>query len=194
MSTIADLGIPGIGTGILQPKQKNKWRVTFQNLGAGADSQPVSMQAVSAARPTVKFEKVPLHRYNSISYIAGKHSWDPIDIVIEDDVTGAASAVLQQQLQTQQWLIGSEGQWLAAAGEGSAYKFATKIDMMDGNDQVIETWTMEGCWLENVKYDELDYSSSDAVKVTISMSFDHARQLLGGYLRGPGVATGGMGT
>lgn len=194
MATINDIGIPGVGTGILQPKQKNKWRITFQNMGKGADSQPVSMQAVTVARPTVSFNKVELHRYNSVSYIAGKHKWDPIDIALEDDVTGSASAILQQQLQNQQWLIGAEGQWLAAAGEGSIYKFATKIDMMDGNDQVVETWTLEGCWLESVKYDDLDYTSSDAVKITVTMSYDHARQLLGGYLRGPGIATGGMGT
>lgn len=194
MATINDIGIPGVGTGILQPKQNNKWRITFQNLGAGADSQPISMQAVTFNRPTVKFAKVELHRYNSISYIAGKHSWDPVELVIEDDVTGSASAVLQKQLQTQQWLIGSEGQWLATAGEGSIYKFATRLDMMDGNDQVIETWTLEGCWLESVKYGDLDYSNAEAVKLNISISFDHARQLLGGYLRGPGIATGGAGT
>jgi len=194
MSTINDIGIPGVGTGILQPKQNNKWRITFQNMGAGADSQPVSMQAVSIVRPTVSFNKVELHRYNSVSYIAGKHKWDPVDLVIEDDVTGSASAILQQQLQTQQWLIGSEGQWLASAGEGSIYKFATVLDMMDGNDQVIETWTLEGCWLENVKYGDLTYENADAVKITITISYDHARQLLGGYARGPGIATGGAGT
>lgn len=194
MSTINDIGIPGVGTGILQPKQTNKWRVTFQNMGAGADSQPISMQAVTVQRPTVQFAKVELHRYNSVSYIAGKHKWDPIELVIEDDVTGSATAVLQAQLQNQQWLIGAEGQWLAAAGEGSIYKFATKIDMMDGNDQVIESWTMEGCFLENVKYGDLDYGTSDAVKISITMSYDHARQLVGGYARGPGVATGGAGT
>ena len=44
MSTINDIGIPGVGSGILQPRQKNRWRVTFANLGGGADSQPLSMQ------------------------------------------------------------------------------------------------------------------------------------------------------
>lgn len=193
MSTISDIGIPSVGTGILQPKQLNKWRVTFQNMGDGADSQPVSMQATQVDRPEVKFHRVTLHRYNSVSYIAGKHEWDPVTLVIEDDVTGSASAVIQQQLQTQQWLIGAEGQWLAAAGEGSAYKFATKIDMLDGNDQVTESWILEGCWLVNVNYNQLQYSDSEALTINIDISFDHARQLIGGYV-GPGVATGGVGS
>lgn len=193
MSTINDIGIPGVGSGILQPKMKNRWRVTFANMGGGADSQPVSMQAVTVARPKLTFEKVTLHRYNSVSYIAGKHSWEPMALTLQDDVLGAASTVVQAQLQKQQWLIGAEGQWLAAAGEGSLYKFVTYLDMLDGNDQVVEKWTVEGCWLENVDYTELDYSSSDPVQISLQISYDHARQTLGGYGQGPGIATGGLG-
>jgi hypothetical protein len=193
VSTINDIGIPGVGSGILHPKQKNRWRVTFANMGGGADSQPVSMQAVTVSRPKLTFEKVPLHRYNSVSYIAGKHSWDPMSLTLQDDVTGAATAVIQAQLQKQQWLIGAEGQWLAAAGEGSLYKFVTYLDMLDGNDQVIEKWTIEGCWVENADWTDLDYSASDPVTINLSISYDHARQNIGGYNQGPGVATGGAG-
>jgi hypothetical protein len=193
VSTINDIGIPGIGTGILHPKHKNRWRVTFANMGGGADSQPVSMQAITFTRPKLTHEKITLHRYNSISYIAGKHSWEPFSLVLQDDVLGSASTIVQAQEQKQQWLIGAEGQWLAAAGEGSLYKFVTYLDMLDGNDQVIEKWTMEGCWIENVDYSELDYSSGEPVTISLSVSFDHARQNIGGYAQGPGIATGGAG-
>lgn len=193
MSTINDIGIPGVGSGILHPKQKNRWRVTFANMGGGTDSQPVSMQAISIERPKLTFAKVDLHRYNSVSYIASKHSWDPVTLVIQDDVTGTASTVIQAQLQKQQWLIGAQGQWLAAAGEGSLYKFVAYVDTLDGNDQVIETWTHEGCWIETINWDTLEYNTGDPVQITISMSYDHARQVLGGYSQGPGIATGGAG-
>ena len=81
----------------------------------------------------------------------------------------------------------------AAAGEGSLYKFVTYLDLLDGNDQVTEKWTVEGCWLENVDYTDLDYSSSEPVTITLSVSYDHARQNIGGYAQGPGIATGGAG-
>lgn len=193
MSTINDFGIPGVGSGILHPKHKNRWRVTFANMGGGADSQPVSMQAVTITRPKLTFEKVALHRYNSVSMIASKHSWDPLAITIQDDVNGTAAAVIQAQLQKQQWLIGAEGQWLAAAGEGSLYKFVTYLDMLDGNDQVIEKWTVEGSFIENVDWGELDYTSGEPVTISFNVSYDHARQNIGGYSQGPGVATGGAG-
>jgi len=193
MATINDIGIPGVGSGILQPKLKNRWRVTFANLGGGADSQPLSMQAITITRPTLNFEEIQLDRYNSRAWVAGKYTFEPVTLAVEDDVTGTASQVIQEQLQAQQWLIGAEGQWLAAAGEGAAYKFVTYLDLLDGNDQVIEKWTMEGCFLQNVDYTDLDYSASEAVQITMMIRYDHARQDLGGYNQGEGVATGGAG-
>jgi len=194
MSTINDMGIPGVGSGINHPKHKNRWRVTFANLGGGVDSQPLSMQVITVSRPSYTFEEIALHRYVTQAYVAGKYRWDELKMTIEDDVTGTASAVLQAQQQKQQWIIGAEGQWFAAAGEGSLYKFVTYLDMLDGNDQVIEKWTIEGCWIKNINYGELDYGAgAEAVKIDLSIRFDHARQRLGGYSQGPGIATGGAG-
>lgn len=194
MSTIQDMGIPGVGTGILHPKQKNRWRITFANMGGGVDSQPVSMQAVKVNRPKVKFKKIELHRYNSVAYVAAKHEWEPMELTIEDDVTSTAATVIQAQLQKQQWLIGAQGQWLAAAGEGSLYKFVTYLEQLDGNDQVIERWIIEGCWLENTDYGELTYEEGTAVTIALTVSYDMASQVLGGYKQGPGQALGGAGT
>jgi hypothetical protein len=193
MATISNMGIAGVGSGILHPKQKNRWNVTFANLGGGTNSQPISMQAVTVSRPTLKFAEVELHRYNSVAYVAGKHSWESLKLTVEDDVTSSASSVIQAQLQKQQWLIGAEGQWLAAAGEGSLYKFVTYINQLDGNAQVIETWTVEGCWIMQTTYGELDYKDGEAVKIDLEIRFDHARQSIGGYSQGTGNALGGPG-
>lgn len=193
MSTINDFGIPNVGTGILEPMRKNLWRVTFANMGGGTDSQPLSMQAVTITRPKLTHDKVTLHRYNSVSHVAGKHQFESVNLVVESDVKGTAATVIQAQLQKQQWLIGAEGQWLAKAGEGSLYKFVTYLEMLDGNKTVIERWTLEGCWLESVEWGDLDYSTGEQVKISMTISIDHARQSIGGYDQGPGVATGGAG-
>lgn len=193
MATISEIGIPGVGSGILQPKLNNRWRVTFSNMGGGVDSQPLSMQAITVTRPVLNFEEVPLHRYNSIAWVAGKHNFEPMTLTVEDDVTGTAGKVIQDQLQGQQWLVGAEGQWLATRGEGSLYKFVTTLDLLDGNETVIEQWFVEGCWIQNTDWSELDYSGSEPVKITMMLRYDHARQLIGGYDQGLGVATGGPG-
>lgn len=194
MATINDIGIPGVGTGILQPKLKNLWRVTFANLGGGADSQPLSLQAVTVTRPSISFDEVELHRYNSKAFVAGKHTFEPMTITFEDDVTGTATRVIQEQMQKQQWLIGAEGPWLGKGEEGSLYKFVTYLDLMDGKEQVVEKWTVEGCWFQAVDYTDLDYSDSAAVQINCTIRYDHARQdQTNGYNAGEGVATGGAG-
>lgn len=188
MATINDLGIPGVGSGVLQPKLKHRWRVTFANIGGGVNSVPLSMQAITVTRPKLSFEEVALHRYNSRAWVGGKHSWEPCTLTLQDDISGSASKIVQEQVSKQQGLIGAGAQWLAAPGEGSLYKFITKLDHMDGNDQVVERWTMEGCWFQNIDWSDLDYASSDPVVITLSIRYDHAHQDIAGYSQGPGVA------
>ncbi len=195
MATINQLGIPGVGTGILQPKLKNRWRVTFIGIGAaGASSQPLSMQAVTITRPSLTFQEVELHRYNSRAYVAGKHEWEACQVSLEDDVTGSASKIVNDQISKQQFLIGAEGPFLGAAEEGSIYKFATKIEMLDGQEQPIERWVMQGCFIQQADYTDLDFGVSEAVMINLTLRFDHAFQEIEGYNAGEGVALGGAGT
>lgn len=190
MSTILNMGIPGVGSGIMQPKLKNRWRVTFANLGGGTSSVPVSMQATTVTRPKQQFQEVELHRYNSKAWIGSKHNWEPMQMTLEDDVTNTATNVIQEQLQKQQWLIGAEGPWLAAASSGSSYKFTAYVDMMDGNEQVLERWTYEGCWIVNCDWGDLGYADGDAVNINLSIRFDHARQDLSFNTSDLGTALG----
>jgi len=192
MSTINDIGIPEIGQGILQPKQKHKWRVEFQNMGGSATGIPLSLQATTVERPKLSFEEVELNRYNSKVWVAGKHTFEPITLVVEDDVTGGATKLIQQQQDNQQLLIGAAGQFLASQKQASLYKFATVIQQLDGNEQEIEKWTLEGSWIQNVDYGDLDYSSSEAVTITLTIRYDHARQENINF-DDTGLATGGAG-
>lgn len=200
MSTINDFGIPGVGSGILAPKLQNRWRVSFIGIGGnqgGSNPANLSLQAINISRPNLSFEEIKLDRYNSTAYVAGKHSWDPCSLTVQDDVTGLASRVIQDQLQMQQYLVGAQGPWLGAGATASSYKFATKLEMLDGHGTgsqgtgVLETWLMQGCYIASVNWNTLDYGASDAVTIELSLRFDQASQSLGG--EGYGTSIGGAG-
>lgn len=194
MSTIADFGIPGaLSGGFLQPKQKDKWRITFQGMGGTPNSNPVTVQAISVTLPSILFDEIVMNRYNSRAWIAGKHDYEPITLVVEDDVKGEAFKVIQEQEQKQKWLTGAEGPFLGVAPEGSLYKFVTIIDLLDGRQQVIDKWTLEGCWFKQITPSELDYSSADSLTISLTIRFDHPRHDIGGYNAGQGIATSGPG-
>jgi len=190
MALITDLGVDG--GGIAQPRLKHKWAITFQNMAG--DSEPLRLNAISADRPKLQFEEVVLDRYNSKGYVAGKHIFEPVNITFEDDLNGGVTAALQDQLELQQNIIGlTAAPRLPSAASGQDYKFAIKMDLLDGNTSVVETWILEGAFVQNVDFTDLDYAASESVKVTVTFRFDHARQNINpdGIT---GKATGGAGS
>jgi hypothetical protein len=194
MATLSQFGIPGAGSGILHPKLKNKFRITFLDVGRlvpGHNSRNLTMQVVTVNRPSLEFEEVTMHRYNSTAYVAGKHSWSELEITLEDDITGLASKVVKAQLETQQRLIGVDldGRWLNTAATGSDYMFAAKLEQLDGDEGVVETMIYEGVWIKNAAFGELDYAASEAVTIQLTLRFNHVRMIDSG--EGYGTALGG---
>ena len=183
MATLSQAGIAGVGNGILHPKHKNRWRVLFTglggNLGASAGvPNDLSMQVITVTRPSLNFEEVQLDRYNSRAYVGGKHTFDPCQMTVEDDVTNKASNAIQTQLERQQRLIGATGPWLNTEATAFGYKFGMVLEMLDGNETVVEGWKYEGCFLQTVDWTDLDYSTGEKVTINMTVRFDHVRQLL----------------
>ena len=159
MATLSNFGIPGVGSGILHPRLKHKFRITFLNIAAlvsGTNSRDLS--------------------------------WP---VTVEADITGLAATVIKNQLETQQRIIGADldGRWLNTAATGSDYKFGAKIDQLDGDEGVVQTWILEGVQIMNADYGDRDYSTSEAATITMSLRYDHARHIESG--QGYGTALGG---
>lgn len=196
MATLSNFGIPGAGTGILHPSLKNRFRVTFSSMGQlvpGTNSRNLTMQVTNTTLPNLSFEEVQLNRYNSTSYVAGKHTWEPLNITVEDDITGLARTVVKAQLESQQRIVGVDldGRWLNSAATGSDYKFVTKIEQLDGDEGVTSTWVVEGCWVSSADFGDRDYSASEAATIQMTIRFDHAYSVESGA--GYGTALGGFG-
>lgn len=195
MANLTNFGVPGAGSGILHPRLKNKFRITFLNLGqlvSGTNSRDLTMQVTTITLPSIQWSEIPIHRYNSTAYVAGKHEWQPIDITVEDDITGLAATVIKAQAETQQRIIGVDldGRWLNTAATGSDYKFGGKIEQLDGDETVVQTWILEGCWFVSINFGDRDYSASEAATIQMSLRFDHARTIESGT--GFGTALGGQ--
>lgn len=165
---------------LLMPKLQYRFRVVLQNFGIdGGLLTEVTKQVVDVTRPTVNFETIQLDVYNSRSYLAGKHTWDPITLTLRDDVNNNISRVTGQQLQKQ-----FDFYEQASAVSGASYKFETKIQILDGGNggdatspTVLEQWNLVGCYLESANYNSLAYSAStDPVTVTLSIRYDNAIQ------------------
>ena len=162
--------------GLLMPKLKYRFRALFENLGVSTPRTELTKQVMDITRPNLTFEEMEVPVYNSRVYLAGKHSWDPITVNFRDDVNGSVSRLLGEQVQKQFDVMEQ-----ASAAAGIDYKFITRFEILDGGNgasvaNVLETWELYGCFIQNVNYNDLNYASNELVTITCSIRFDNAIQ------------------
>ena len=179
-ATLSKFTVPLDGSqpqGMLHPKLKYRFRVTFENFGAkGTATTELTKQVVSFARPTVQFEAIELPTYNSRIYVAGRHAWQTVATTLRDDATGQVSKLIGQQVQKQFDFFE-----MSSAAAGIDYKFMTRFQMLDGGNgnnapTVLEEWELYGCYLENVNYQEMNYGTNEAMTIQMTIKFDNANQ------------------
>lgn len=192
MSTLQNFGVPlgnGQGRGgLLQPKSKQKFRVRVFGFGPVNGGLELSQQVETVGRPKVQQEAVAVHSYNSIAYYAGKAVWQPVELMVRDDVTNAVSRLVGHQMQKQMNFFQQ-----TTPEAGSNYKFLMYIETLDGgNNAVLEQWILEGCFLENVNYESFDYKAADQMTITMSIRYDNATQQGGLMPVNPELGVGSM--
>jgi len=176
--TLNKFGVPilngnTLGGGILMPKLKYRYSVIVTNFGAGGYQTDFTQQVMTAGRPNLQYNRNELHSYNNVMFIPQKPVWQSLEIVLRDDITNNINTLVGQQLQKQMNFYD-----MSSGTSGENFKFQMQLQTLDGTNSgaSLETWYLEGCFLETVNYDSFDYSSSDAVQVTLTISFDNATQ------------------
>lgn len=161
---------------LLMPKLQYRFRVLFVNFGLDANGVALTRQVVDCTRPNLSFAKITLPVYNSTVYLAGKHTWNPVNVNVRDDSSGAVSRLVGQQLQKQLDFVEQ-----ASAASAQDYKFQTVIDVLDGGNGtsepvILERWELYGCYLESANYNSLNYGTSEDIKIALTIQYDNAVQ------------------
>ncbi len=171
MAVLTTLGVPDNAgnTTTIMPKLQYRFRVTFE--GDGFSSTP-TRNVISTSRPGLTHEQIPVDAYNSRIYLAGKHTWEPVSIVLRDDIDGVTLKELNAQLNRQ---VDHANQSSVRAGAG--YKFTTRIETLDGQNPtpgVLDTFELSGCYITNIQYGDMAYATSDQIQVTVQIQYDNA--------------------
>ena len=175
--------------GLLMPKLKFRFRVTFLNLGVSQPTTELTKQVMDFTRPNVTFDNIDLPIYNSTIRLAGKHSWADITCQVRDDAGGNVSRLVGEQLQKQLDFLEQ-----SSAASGIDYKFTTVFEVLDGGNGAnapiaLETWTILGCYLQGVNYNDANYGSgTEPMTVSMTIRYDNALQTLTGADVGVGAS------
>jgi hypothetical protein len=183
ITTLTNISIPTEGGGsnssLLMPKLQYRFRVFLDNFGTtgGPDGiREISRQVVDVTRPNLTFEQMTIDAYNSRTYLAGKHTWEPITLTLREDANNNVQKIVGQQLQRQFDFFEQS----SAVSSGS-YKFQTRIEILDGGNgasgaNVIDRFHLVGCYIESANYNTLAYATNEPVTTTLSIRYDNAIQ------------------
>ena len=183
ITTLQNISVPTEGAGsnssLLMPKLQYRFRVLLDNFGTtgGPDgTREVSRQVVDVTRPNVSFEQMTIEAYNSRTYLAGKHTWEPITLTLREDANNNVQKVVGQQLQKQFDFFEQ-----SSAVSSGTYKFQTSIEVLDGGNgangaAVIDRFRLVGCYIESANYNTLAYATNEAVTTSLTIRYDNAIQ------------------
>ena len=178
MADLSKFGVPldGNKLGILQPKLAYRFRIVFQNFGTNQNLRELTSSVQSVGRPQIQYQEAEVHSYNSVAYVMGKHAWQPIEIMVRDDITNAVTSAVSSQVQRQLNHFEQIG-----PVAGTNYKFGMQIHTLDGgNGEELESWQLDGCWLTNVTNGDFNYETgADFMRITMSVRYDNASLLSG---------------
>ena len=174
--------------GLLMPKLKFRFRVTFENFGVSQPTTELTKQVIDFTRPKLSFEEMIIPIYNSKVYLAGKPTWETVQCTLRDDAGNEVTKRVGEQLQKQFDFMEQ-----SSASSGIDYKFLTRFEVLDGGNganeaTVLETWELYGCYLSNTDYADANYATNEPMTVALTIRYDNAIQTPGGT--GIGTAVG----
>jgi hypothetical protein len=162
--------------GLLMPKLKFRFRVTFLNFGVTQPTTELTKQVMDFKRPQVSMEPITIDIYNSKVYLAGKPTWETVTCMLRDDAGGEVTRRVGEQMQKQFDFFEQ-----SSASSGIDYKFTTVLEILDGGNgantpNILETWQLDGCFLTAADYGDVNYATNEAATIQLTIRYDNALQ------------------
>lgn len=143
-----------------EPLRKHRWLFAIEGIDA--------FLMKTAARPQFANGEIVMEWINAKRYLAGKTEFQPINVVLYDAIAPSAAQ------QVMEWTRLCYESVSARAGYADFYKRECEIKMLDPVGTVVQLWQLKGCFITDSNFNELDYSSPDAMEIALTIRFDNA--------------------
>lgn len=184
-------------SGKREPKRANRWVLKFESVpyntnngqvasaqlsnGASDTAESLSIDLLSASRPTLNMNMAEVSRLNEKWKFASNPTWEPISVVFYDFDAGQGSAtqIIWRWMQTIYDVLNG------TMGYAATYKVDASLILLgpgqtsasnvaSTNIEIIEAWDLFGCFPNSMSTGELNYESTDTLKVTCEIQYDYA--------------------
>lgn len=143
-----------------EPKRAFRWLFAIEGIDA--------FLLKTAARPSFTTEEVEVPWINATRYLAGKTKFGTIDITLHDAIAPSGAQ------QVMEWIRLHYESVSARSGYADFYKRDCQLKMLDPVGTVVELWDVKGAFITEANFNELDYTSSEAQMINLTLRFDNA--------------------
>lgn len=120
----------------------------------------------SASRPQITINPVEIPFLNTSTYVAGRFTWNPIDVVFRDPIGPSAAQALME------WVRLHAESVTGRMGYAAGYKKDIDLELLDPTGVVVEKWILYGTFLTNVNFNNLSYSEDGIANINASLRMD----------------------
>lgn len=144
--------------------RKFRWLFIIPDISAqGVNALPPQ----KSARPKLSFKEAEVQHLNEIVYYPMKPEWKTVELSLYD--------VKKKKHPVFDWLQKQynpcEGKWLPP---GNFKKPYAHLIMFGGCGEILEQWTFENVWPQDIEFGDLDMSSSEYLTCDLTLRFDRA--------------------
>ena len=143
-----------------EPKTKNRYIMYIEGIPA--------YLIKTTGRPTITFEEIELNHINVKRFVKGKGTWETLEVTLYDPVVpSGAQAVME-------WVRLSHESVTGRDGYSDFYKKDVDFQLVGPVGDIVEEWKLKGAWIQAANFNDLDFSSSDPVEISVTLRYDYA--------------------
>lgn len=143
-----------------EPKVQNRFIMEIDGIP--------SYMIKTSGRPSIQFDEIVLDHINVKRKLKGKGDWQPIDITLYDPIVpSGAQAVMD-------WVRVSHESITGRDGYADMYKKDIDIYLLGPVNDKIENWKLKGAFILSATFNDLDWSSSEPVEISLNLAYDFA--------------------
>jgi len=143
-----------------EPKLKNRVVMSIDGIPA--------YLIKTSGRPAIEFEEVELNHMNVKRYVKGKGAWQTLQLTMYDPIVPSAAQAAME------WVRLAHESVTGRDGYSDFYKKDVDIDILGPVGDKVESWKLKGAWIQAATFNDLDFSSSDPVEISVTLRYDYA--------------------
>lgn len=149
--------------GSYEPAKSFNFSVIFSELGPD-----VELAVNSMSLPVISTEPIEIPFMNETRKVAGKIMVEVGELTVRDYIDPDIAGLVEN------WMGKVRNVKEGKIYKARDYKSDGTIYTYDGEGNIHQQWRLVGCWPTNYNPGQLDYSASDQVLITLSISIDKA--------------------